>query len=324
MIKPNKYSRILRTALALGCVSYIVYFLIKNKQDLKVVFDINPIYLTLFFIFSILGQSLVAYRWRIVLHKCSGKTIAFFKWLRYFILGRFLNLIAPQLGNLYRSVALKKDYGITYTDYISSMASYTWMDTCLNLLFAWIVIAVVDIRLKIGQVSALAIVTLILIFAFIMPVIFEYLFSKKMFKRKFLKWAQSKVHEVLTTALQNVRDVNFIFKIISTAVLAFVYTIAMLYFCFKVFDITISLPALSLFYVIMRISNLVIITPGNIGLREIAYGIIGSQIGISMTEGIIISIILRIVNNLVLLVLGTLYGGIGLLKRKNEIYSDNK
>ena len=74
---------------------------------------------------------------------------------------------------------------------------------------------------------------------------------------------------MLTATLQNIRDVSFIFKIISTGIVAFVYTIAVFYFCFGVFNIDISLPVLSLFYVVMRVSNLVMITPGNIGLREI-------------------------------------------------------
>ncbi len=317
----DNLKKYLRHLLTFTCVGYIVYFLIKNHQDLKLLGNLEPVALCLLVIFSFLGQVVVAFRLRIVLHKCSDAKIAFKPWFKVFILGRFFNLIFPQFGNIYRSVRLKKDYGITYTDYISTMASFAWMDLCLNLIFALMVVGFIDMGLKIGQFHAISFLALVFFAATASPIILEFVFRKTSFKNKFINWAHQKSHEVLTATLDNLKDIKYIANIFTTAIFAFCYTIATFYFCFWLFKLDISLPALTLFYAIMRISNLVIITPGNIGLRELAYGIVGAQMGIGMTEGIVISITLRIVNNLALIALGAWLGGIRLLKERKK-YKD--
>ena len=71
---------------------------------------------------------------------------------------------------------------------------------------------------------------------------------------------------------------------------------------------------------VLKLSNQVIITPGNFGIRELTYGIIGTQLNISMADGVIISILLRVVGTSVVIITGFLMGGIELLldKKKNN------
>lgn len=317
-MKSDKLKKRLRWLLTLICVGYVIYFLIKNHHDLKLIFDLDPVALCILFFLSCLSQLLVAFRLRIVIHKCSGIRLMFRQWFKVFILGRFLNLIFPQSGNIYRSVRLKKDYGISYTDYISTITSYFWMDTCLNLMFALLVVCLVDTGLKLGQFSAVSFLILLICVIAICPIALELIFSNTHLKNRYANRVHKKIHEILITTLNNLRDIRYIAKIFSTAVIAFCYYITALYFCFSVFMIKIPLPALALFHVIMRLSNTVTITPGNIGLRELAYGIVSSQMGVGLVEGVVISIVMRIIGTLVLFVFGLMYGGIGLLRDRNE------
>ena len=58
-----------------------------------------------------------------------------------------------------------------------------------------------------------------------------------------------------------------------------------------------------------------IISPGgNLGVREILYGLLGAQMGIGETEGILASVTIRVLSFLTLIVLGVSFGGIGLLR----------
>lgn len=79
-------------------------------------------------------------------------------------------------------------------------------------------------------------------------------------------------------------------KILLTGLVAFTDTLAIFYFCFRALDVPIDIPALALFFVILRLSTSVTITPGNLGVRELAYGIIGAILHICSAKTIVIAI----------------------------------
>jgi hypothetical protein len=60
------------------------------------------------------------------------------------------------------------------------------------------------------------------------------------------------------------------------------------------------------FYALYRLTFHVNITPGNIGIRELAYGLLCAQADVGMSKGILVSAELRILSTVVLLVLGVL------------------
>ena len=64
----------------------------------------------------------------------------------------------------------------------------------------------------------------------------------------------------------------------------------------------------------MKLSNQLILTPGgNLGIREIAYGILGRLAGVGMGQAMLASIIIRIVGTILIFSLGGAFGGFGLL-----------
>ena len=81
---------------------------------------------------------------------------------------------------------------------------------------------------------------------------------------------------------------------------------------------TVSVPVLALFYIILKISTEILITPGNIGPREVAYGVLSESMGIGMGQGIAVSVIIRVLGTGTVLVLGSCFGGIDLLRHKED------
>ncbi len=56
------------------------------------------------------------------------------------MVGRFLNAIFPQAGNLYRGYVLKASHGISYTDYISGFLAFSWLGTVFSMVAAFVIL----------------------------------------------------------------------------------------------------------------------------------------------------------------------------------------
>lgn len=314
----NRYKKILRWVLAACCLAYIIWFFAKNTEKLRLVLNLHPLILVGLACLFVLGHSLYSYRFKIVLEKCSGGSIPFWPWFKMVMLGRFLSTFAPQAGNIYRGVCLKKNYQVSYTRYASSFFSFTWMDTCINMIYTVAIVLVVKPDLRIANFKALDFLVPLTTAIAVTPILLVFVFRLIKFRSRFLSWLHAKLSEMLTVSVSNLRDGVYMLKLVLTGIIAFINSIAMFYLCFLSLDMPASLPTLALFYVILRLSNHVIITPGNLGIRELAYGILSEQMYIGQAEGILISAIIRVLSICVIISLGTLFGGIDLLRRRKD------
>jgi hypothetical protein len=64
------------------------------------------------------------------------------------------------------------------------------------------------------------------------------------------------------------------------------------------------------------ISFFIILTPGNIGIQEIAWGFLSEQMGIGMEIGILMSGFIRLVSMGVLAACGIAFGGVDLIRNR--------
>lgn len=315
---PGRYKKAFRWFLTFVCVGYIVWFFLKNTQELKLVSGLNPVPIVGIGVFSFLGHAIFSVRFQIILKKYSDKKVPLFHWFRIVILGRFLSLLAPQAGNIYRSVALKKNYGVSYTKYAGTYFSFVWMDMCINLIIAEAVIILINPGLMIGRLRAVYLIAVILFMIIVVPILARTLLGLINFKNNRLSWLHGKLSEMLSISVNSLRDSAFMLKMLLTGLVAFADTIAIFYFCFRALDMPIDIPALALFFVILRLSTSVTITPGNLGVRELAYGIISANMQFSMAEGILISLVIRVVGSLVTIFFGAVFGGLGLLRGRSD------
>jgi uncharacterized membrane protein YbhN (UPF0104 family) len=73
-----------------------------------------------------------------------------------------------------------------------------------------------------------------------------------------------------------------------------------LYFCFKLIGFSPEFAMLAIFIILSRLSSVIIIAPGNFGIREFLYGYLSDWMGVGMSEGIFISLILRAIEFILL------------------------
>ena len=265
---------------------------------LPIVFVLQTSFLTLF-----------AFRLRQVLQLCGGTRLPFMHWLQLFAVGRMLSQLVPQMGGVYRSVAVKRDYGISYTRYVSAAFSFAWMDGCLNLALALIVIWLLQPGMTIASVGAPLLLLGILAVVLAAPIALNTLVNSKSLTSQPLAWAQSKAAEVLQVSLGNARNPLYMLQFVILGSAAFVLTGAVFYVYLDAIGAPVTIPAVALFAALLKVSMFINITPGNIGVREMIYGLLSEQLHLGMSEGIMVSIMVRVVGHVVLLTIAVGLGG---------------
>jgi uncharacterized protein (TIRG00374 family) len=308
----------LKIAIVAACIVYIAGFFYTNRKSLSIVIRMNFTTLSILVLLSLSYFLLYSLRFQLILQKCSNRKIAFWRWFKILIMGNFLNLVFSQLGNIYRGVKLKKEHDISYTSYITTFASFAWMDTWMNLVLAIVIILLIKPDLKIGPFSAFFLLVIICAVIIILPVMASFFLRFIRFKNRWLDWTKSKLSQVLTTTLDNIKDVSFLLKIILLGIVIFTLTVSSYYVLFAGFDMRLTLPVLTVFCTLLSLSIFFVITPGNIGVQEIAFGFISQQLGIGMAQGILVSIVSRIIGTALIILLGVLFGGMNVIKYRNK------
>ena len=324
--KKNKliWTRIIRLLLLVLSLAYIVYFFVNNHETLEVTFTMNWKVLSAIILLQLIFFVLQGWRFQIVLEKCAEIRLPFLPWLKIFILGRFLNVLFSQLGNVYRGVRLKKDYNISYTRYISGFASMAWIDTLMNLVIAVGVVLWFEPGLHIGHFTAWKILVVAFLLFLLGPISFEWVFRQWKVNHPKLLWIHNKLSEVLHVTLRNLRDVAFLSKVFLLGVLLFIRTVLVFHLYWNVLGVSVSLSALAIFYALFKLSFFATLTPGNLGIQELAWGFLSEQMNIGMGQGILMSGLVRVVSSLVMIVLGLLLGGPDLIRRRKQYTSQKQ
>jgi uncharacterized membrane protein YbhN (UPF0104 family) len=134
---------------------------------------------------------------------------------------------------------------------------------------------------------------------------------------KYVKFKQLKKQfdEILIEFCNKFKDVRLFLKIFVTILINFIRTCLIIYLYFSIFNIKISLPYIMIYYLIIKSCVIINITPGNMGIQEILYGIVSEGIGIGMAQGILVSGTTRIFNYLGLFFIATIFGGIKVIRQ---------
>ena len=314
----NRFKKIFSWALTLFCLGYVGYFFSHNHEDLKVLRHFSFPMISGILLLHIVHLFCFSLRFRATVEKCSNSAIPVFEVFKLITLSRFLNQMLPQSGNFYRGFHLKKEYKVTYTRYVAACASLAWMDICFNFLLAPIVVTAAGSSLRLGRYSARDLFLFSTAVVAGAPFVAEPIFRMMKLRSKYLAWLHAKLSEVLRITIDNLRDGRYVGKFVFWNTVMFGLVASMLYLAFVGLGIRMSLAEITVFYALYKLSIYVNITPGNLGVRELAYGVLSQQMNIGMAEGILASAIIRILGYFVLIGLGLAFVGLALLHRRGE------
>lgn len=328
-MKQKNYQPILKAlhlTFAIAIASYAIYYLVTHLEQLSSLKQLSPLTILSLALLNLFNTYIFGIRLRSVIHKKSDVTIPLGPWLKFFIISRFLGLYAGQAGNVYRATVLKSQYNISITKYVSSFVFITWIDTCLGLIFALLVIGLLTPSMTLFGINAIIIIIGLIIALSVIPLVAERILSRLHFSGTFFSWMQRRLSEMSHRINTSLNDRYFMLKISVIEILSFISSTLGLYLCFQGLGFEITFSGAALVFIIMKLCNRLIITPGNIGVREFAYGILSEQLNIGLAQGILVSVIGRIITLLITTTLGILCGGYETakqLRKDNKTATDN-
>ncbi len=305
--------------LMLLCAGFIVYLFSVQSEQLRILGRVSPGHIGALMILYLGYLGLHGYRSLVVLSYCSSRPIAFRPWIRIYVLGRFLDVIVPQLGNLYRAVRLKNKFAVSYTHSASGLLTIAWLTNLLNLILAVTVVLTLSPQLRVAGLPATWLLAGLAVATALAPVLLARGLNAIAIPVRWLAWAQGKASEAVAGALDAARDWRHLGWVTVLGVAQFLLAVTIFYVCFQGLGIPATPGGLVLFYVLLQLSVYVNLTPGNLGVQEVAFGALAEAMGTGMAEGILVSALLRVVSYLVLAGLALPLGGLDVL-RQRETY----
>ncbi len=310
---------VIRWLIAIVCAVYVIHIFRSNWESFRQALNIDRDTLLLLSAVTVLTQLIASVRFQQVMEKCSQVQLTVFAWFRIFVVGRFLNLFAPQAGNVYKSVILKRSHGISYTDYASSFFGFAWMDVSFHLLVGLMIVQLLEPDLALAEVSAVYLISLALLLVGGLPFALLYLANRVRFGQKWLAWAHEKASQVLRFCVSSLSDPTYLAGFIFLGLGQFLLLSIQFYLCFVTLGVDASFSAITVFYIAAKMTNQVLITPGNFGVREVIFAMVTDQLGLGIDTGAAVSLMLRALALVRDSIFGLAFGGIGLLKTSTSV-----
>lgn len=308
MIWPSA-RRAIGLAIMLVAVAYVAWRILWDSEAREVLGSVPAIAVVGLIALQAIYLLPQAYRYLIALRQATDRLIPALGWFRLFVLGRFLNSLIPQGGTVYRGLRLKEDYGVPVAHYLGGFVAFTWLSTVLNLVAASVVIGVLEPDLTIGDVPGLAVTLTTLALVTIGPVGLHWLIGRLRLEKGFWGWANRRLTELLEATAAVVRSPATLGRFVIVGLIGLVIAIAMFRVAFDALELDASLSTVIVFFVLLQLSTYINITPANLGLLELGFGALGSQLGIGLVGGLLVAALLRISGYSALLLAGLAIGG---------------
>lgn len=286
---------------------FIVKYFAGHREDLALIKSIQAGH-----IFTLAGillaiNLIAGYKLLLVLRSLDLKGVHFYSWLKIFIISRFINFHISQGANLYRIVKLKQSFGFPYTKTISMTVFFSWLEIILNLTFSYIIIYFLQRQLNPEYTSALNIILLSIGILLISPVILKNILKLFPAPLQALTWIKSKLGDLTSNLSRQMHNLRLLAQYTALTIVMFILFIAAIYISFYSIDIRLNLIQTTLFTLILLLTRLINLTPGNIGLTEVVCGYFSQYLGATMGSGVIVSGIIRIIEYLFLGILTLIF-----------------
>lgn len=314
----RSHQGLLRWLLAAVFMVLVAWYLAQHSDELYFLLNLDWRFLVLLCLTYVIYLVIYAWRFLVIMRHHQLRGIIFWKWFQIFIIGRFLNKYIPQGGNIYRGVRLKTDCQFSYTNYTSSFVSSTWLGTILDLILSFVLTAAFEPTLRIGPYSALVAIVAALVLVVGGPILLHWFSSQVHVQARFLVRIHKILSDILSVSVANIKNTRFAVRVSLLGMLSFLFTALNFYLALQMLQVPVTIPVVAIFVCLRKLSLVVNLTPGNLGVQELAYGFLGSALDIGMAQGIVASGILRMVAYVVLSVLGTLFGGLAMLRGKGN------
>lgn len=285
----------------------IVWLISRDTESLAPLGDVAATEVVAIFVLQLAYLVVESYRMQIVIEASAGAHLEPIAWFRIFVVGRLLNLIVPQSGNVYRALRLKHDHGVPYISFGGALGAFLWLSVTLNLLMATILIALNSPELSTGPVPTwVALLAAALVAAF-GPLAAWFIFRNRGGRGR-LGFVVATLAAVLDASVAAVRDRALLAKfalvwLITIIVIVFLYGTVL-----SIVGADLGAGELIALYALVQVTSFVVITPGNLGIQEVGFAALATLLGATAAQGAAGAAIIRVTGAIALAVPALLTG----------------
>lgn len=277
-------------AASLGVLIWLVGTDLSALETLKLV---TPLEVVLILVLQSLYLLPESYRQQVVVESAADIRLPVWRWFRIFVVGRFLNGLIPQAGNVYRALRLRADFGVAYVDFVGAMVLFLMLSVGLNLTLAAILMAVEAPDVSYGPVPApwaLAIAAIIVIG---LPIALAALLRIVSISDAPLFAPLRVLRDLLTSAATAFRQTRLVVLFVLAWAATLGVVIALYASVLSVVGADINVGEVVALYALVQVTSFVVITPGNVGIQELGFAGLAAVFGVPVAQGAIAAAIIR-------------------------------
>lgn len=298
---------------------WLAYFAVNQWDKFTILFSLSPYQVAVLFLVGVMS-SLIGGLTRKLTASRLGVKLSFLDWYGVTMFGNLLSLVLPARGELlFSAYYLRQKCGLSLTRFGSIAYGSTIVVLgvlCLQSIFGlghmWYTR---DIWFP--EIFGIVMATTVVIFGLAyLPLGFvkgESLLSKTI--RLFLEGWQ-----IIRS------DRRVMAKLIALSFTGSMIFAVNTYLSYRYLGFEIDMGAIMLASAIIKISLLATITPGNLGIKEAVTGFASYIIGVGFAEGVVVSVLQRVIAILVYMLIGGIFGVILFFcaSRENQVSTQKK
>lgn len=289
---------------------FLFFYISENYEDFIILDRLNTssiLILYLLYLLSLLVNCSQSYS------IIGDPTIKIFPFIKIYILARFLTKIVPQSGNIYMGKMLKDKFKLNYSTFIERLFSLYLLDTLFIVLLSVVILFfTINNTLLITKIDHSFIILGISFLA--IALLFIYIYNKNSkYKNEWI----NKTIQIYLNIINSLKNIYLVLKIFIYSFLSFLLMSFIFYQMFSSLSLDVNISYAIIFTSVLRVSQLVKITPGNIGVSEFLLAYVADFLGIGFNNGVMISLIYRVIAYTSIISFGLAFGVLALIKDKN-------
>ena len=311
---PGRLRRSLPWLVFLAAIAATIGWIWLRDEDLRSVTALRPSFLVGLLALQVVYLGVQSVRFHVVLVRFAERPVGFWAWTRLFVLGRFLNLFVPQAGNVYRAVELRRRFDVRVQSFLVAFVNAPWLAMILNFAFGALFVGLLAPSVLVAGWPLWALLlaaTLVTALAPVVALLALPLFPERI---RWAAWLRTRLREMVDVTLQSVREAGYLARVTLWTFLAFVQASAMLWIGFVALDLPVGVAEAIAFYVLLQLATYVQVTPGNLGIQELAFAALSTGMGASVADGVLVSTLVRVTGVLALLATALPLGGLEALR----------
>jgi uncharacterized membrane protein YbhN (UPF0104 family) len=269
------------------------WFVGRDLDALDALQTVSPAVIALILVLQGLYLIPESYRQQVVVESAGQTRLPVVGWFRVFVVGRFLNSLIPQSGNVYRALRLKSDYGIGYVDFLGSMVLFLMMSVSFNLVLAAILIALAPPESPTTVLStpwALLVVALVVV---AVPTLVRFALMRMTLADSSWLTPLRILRDLLDSAAAALHQPGLLVRFIGAWLVTLGVVVALYTAVLSIVGASVGVGEVIALYALVQATSFVVITPGNLGIQELGFTGLAALFGIPVAQGAATAAIIR-------------------------------